>query len=184
MSFFSSAARRLVPFCSAFIQIVQVFLRISAVFLPSNCNFPMQSVFAKSCIFRRTQCKSPHFLHVQKMLPARIVYLHSCPPDGCDLFHEICIFSGRWGNAIIHPSTTGKSLSNQCCVYSPCSPHGFLFFSFLKWKHMAGAVQSCGLDVVCFSFVLRYFLQILAFLLVILFTSSFYRWHSLIGLLQ
>ena len=61
MSFFSSAARRLVPFCSAFIQIVQVFLRIFAVFLPSNCNFPMQSAFAKSCIFCRTQCKSPAF---------------------------------------------------------------------------------------------------------------------------
>ena len=61
MSFFSSAARRLVPFCSAFIQIVQVFLRISAVFLPSNCNFSMQSVFTKSCIFCRTQCKLPAF---------------------------------------------------------------------------------------------------------------------------
>lgn len=138
MSFFSSAARHLVPFCSAFIQIVQVFLRISAVFLPSNCNFSMQSVFAKSCIFRRTQCKSPHFLHVQKMLPASLVYLHSCPPDGRDLFHEICIFSGRWGNAIIHPSTTDKPLSNQCCVYSPCFFARIPLFLFSEMKTHGG----------------------------------------------
>lgn len=98
----------------------------------------MQSAFAKSCIFRRTQSKSPHFLHVQKMLPARIVYLHSCPSDGRDLFHEICIFSGRWGNAIIHPSTTGKPLSNQCCVYSPCFFARIPLFLFSEMKTHGG----------------------------------------------
>ena len=181
MSFFSSAARRLVPFCSAFIQIVQVFCEFPLFFCRPIAIFPCSLHLRNPAFSVEHNASPPHFLHVEKILPARIVCLHSCPPDGCDLFHEICIFSGRWGNAIIHPSTTGKSLSNQCCVYSPCSPHGFLFFSFLKWKHMARAVQSCGLDVMCFSFA---FLYILAFFLLYLFISSFLHWHSFVSLIQ
>ena len=177
MSFFSSAARRLVPFCSAFIQIVQVFLRISAVFLLPNCNFLMQSAFAKSCIFRRTQSKSPHFLHVQKMLPARTVYLHSCPPDGCDLFHEICIFSGRWGNAIIHPSTTGKPLSNQCCVYSPCFFARIPLFLFSEMKTHGGgcAIVRPGCHVFFFCLFIHSCIFPAVFVYFLFFTLTFFR---------
>ena len=181
MSFFSSAARRLVPFCSAFIQIVQVFLRISAVFLPSNCNFSMQSVFTKSCIFCRTQCKLPAFsacgenpscTHcILAQLPARWLWFVSW---NLYLFRKM---RQCYNTSINNRQVTEQSVLCLLSVLSARIP----LFLFSEMKTHGGAVQSCGLDVMCFSFA---FLYILAFFLLYLSISSFLHWHSSVSLIQ
>ena len=117
----------------------------------------------------------PPFLHEQKVRPASVVNLHSHPPEASVLFHEICIFSGRWGNAIIHPSTTDKPLSNQCCVYSPCFSARIPLFLFSEMKtHGWGcAIVRPGAHVFFFCLFFGILLQILAFFLFCLVISSF-----------
>lgn len=178
MSFFCPPRGVLFHFAAHSYRLYKFFCEFSLFFCRPIAIFPCSLHLRNPAFSVEHNASPPHFLHVEKILPARIVYLHSCPPDGCDLFHEICIFSGRWGNAIIHPSTTGKSLSNQCCVYSPCSPHGFLFFSFFSEMKTHGegcAIVRPGCHVFFFCFFIHSCIFPAVFVYFLFFTLTFFR---------